>query len=96
MVELPEWAGRFTPELKKISHRFWRSPENRERYLPEWSELKSREIQRKTLFAEFEIDPEAAFNDPLNEPPLQPTLWLFIYGREVKAFKLDKEALKDV
>lgn len=96
MVELPEWAGRFTPELKKISHRFWRSPENRERYLPEWSELNSREIQRKTLFAEFEIDPEAAVNNPLNEPPLQPTLWLFIYGCEVKAFKLDKEALKDV
>jgi len=96
MVELPEWAGRFGPELKMISHRFWQTPENCRQYLPEWAGLEPREIQRKVLFAEFEIDPETVISNPLIDQALRPTLILFVYGREVKTFKLEREEFKDV
>ncbi len=95
MVELPEWAGCLSPELKTISHRFWQTPENRQRYLKEWNGLEPREIQRKVLFAEFEIDPEAAISNPLIDQPLRPTLILFVYGPEVKTFKLEREEDND-
>ncbi len=96
LVDLPDWAGQLGPELKKGSYRFWQIPENRERYLPEWSGLEPRELQRKVLFAEFEIDPEATISNPLIEQPLQRTLILFVYGRETNTFKLDWEELKNV
>lgn len=91
MVELPEWAGRFGSGLKEISRRFWQNPENRELYLPEWAGLESREIQRKVLFAEFEVNPEEVFNDPLNKEALQPCLILFVYGQETKTIILERE-----
>ncbi len=89
MVELPEWAGQFSPELKEISHRFWQKFENRERYLSEWAELEPREIQRKVLFAEFEINPVEVFSNPLADITHQRCLFLFVYGREVKTFIID-------
>jgi len=96
LVDLPDWAGQLGPELKELSYRFWRIPENRSRYLPEWLGLEPRELQRKVLFAEFEIDPEAALSNPLIAQPLQRALILFVYGREVSAFKLDREELNNV
>ncbi len=96
LVNLPEWAGRLGPELKKASYRFWQIPENRVRYLPEWIGLEPRELQRKVLFAEFEIDPETVISNPLIDQPLRPTIILFVYGRAVSLFKLDKEEFKDV
>jgi radical SAM superfamily enzyme YgiQ (UPF0313 family) len=96
MVELPSWAGRLSPELKKTSYRFWQKSENREKYLSEWAGLEPREIQRKVLFAEFEIDPKGVFGNPADQVILQPCLILFVYGREVKTFVLKEEELKDV
>lgn len=96
MVELPEWAGQLGPELKMISHRFWQTPENCKQYLPAWAGLEPREIQRKVLFAEFEVDPRAVISNPLIDQPLRSTLILFVYGREVKTFKLEREEVKDV
>lgn len=91
IVELPQWAGQFGPELKEISRRFWQKPENREIYFPEWASLESREIQRKVLFAEFEINPEKVFNNPLTEETLEPCLILFVYGQELKTIILERE-----
>lgn len=96
LVDLPDWAGQLGPELKKLSYRFWQIPENRSRYLPEWPGLGPRELQRKVLFAEFEIDPEAALNNPSIEQPFRRTIILFVYGREVATYKLDWEELKNV
>lgn len=96
LVDLPEWAGQLGPKLRKLSYRFWQIPENRRRYLAERPELKPREVQRKVLFAEFEIDPEAAVNNPSEQQPLRHTLFLFVYGREVNKYKLDWEELKNV
>ena len=96
LVDLPAWAGKLGPELKKVSYRFWQIAENRRRYLPEWPGLEPRELQRKVLFSEFEIDPEAAVNNPLIDQPPRHTLILFVYGPEVDTFKLDREELKNV
>lgn len=96
MVELPEWAGGFSPELKKISYRFWQKSENRERYLSEWAGLEPREIQRRVLFAEFDLNPQAVFEKPLAQVTFEPRLILFVYGREVKTFILEEEEMKDV
>lgn len=96
MVELPEWAGRFGPELKKTSYRFWQRNENREKYLSEWARLEPREIQRKVLFAEFDLNPQVILENPLAQVTLEPRLILFVYGREVKTFILEEEEIKDV
>lgn len=96
LVDLPEWAGQLGTELRKLSYRFWQNPENRSRYLPDWPGLEPRELQRKVLFAEFEIDPEAAIANNLIDEPLRRTLILFVYGREVSTYKLDWEELKHV
>lgn len=96
LVDLPEWAGQLGPELKKLSYRFWQNPENRSRYLPDWPGLEPRELQRKVLFTEFEIDPGAVIGEPLIDQPLRRTLILFVYGREVSTYQLDWEELKNV
>lgn len=96
MIELPGWAGQLSPELKKTSYRFWQKSENREKYLSEWTGLEPREIQRKVLFAEFEIDPEAVFGNTSDQVILQPCLILFVYGHAVKTIVLREEELKDV
>jgi radical SAM superfamily enzyme YgiQ (UPF0313 family) len=79
MVELPEWAGMNTPELKNFGYQFWFDGRNIENFVPEFQGLTVREIQRRVLFAAFEFNPaDGAFN--LQMPPvLQPQILLFIY-----------------
>ena len=83
MVELPDWAGAITPELRRFSFDFWRNPSNREQFLPELAGLEIRDIQRRVLFGEFDLDPEAtwaAIKEGVPVPELKPCIYLFVYG----------------
>lgn len=91
LVELPDWAGTITPELRSFSFEFWRDPANRERFIPELAGLAIRDIQRRVLFGKFDLDPEAAW-DAIKKgttPELKPCILLFVYsGGVARTYKV--------
>jgi radical SAM superfamily enzyme YgiQ (UPF0313 family) len=60
VVELPPWTGPVNKEVRARNYPFWQEPENRERFVPEFAGMTAREIERRTLFERFTIDPEVA------------------------------------
>lgn len=92
MVELPDWAGVNDPELKSFGFRFWKDPVNRQRYFPENPDLEPRDIQRRTLFAGFAVDPLAEGDAPEARPAATAVIYLFIYGRSgVETYQIKPE-----
>ncbi|HYH05016.1 MAG TPA: B12-binding domain-containing radical SAM protein [Bacillota bacterium] len=93
MVELPDWAGPNQPDLKNFGFRFWKDVDNRQRYFPESPDLEARDIQRRTLFASFTVEPLAEGNDgPESKLPVAERVYLFIYGQAgVKYYKIAPE-----
>ncbi|MGD8399719.1 MAG: B12-binding domain-containing radical SAM protein [Bacillota bacterium] len=79
MVELPEWAGAISSELRKFSFKFWQDPAQRRKYFAAQPELAVRDLQRRTLIVAFALDPQAVAADPLAGPVWVETTYLFIY-----------------
>ena len=77
MVELPEWSGTNSPDLKNFGYQFWLQPGNIDRYIPEFKGLTPREIGRRVLFADFEFNPMEA---DTTQPVFHPQILLFVYG----------------
>lgn len=80
MVELPEWAGTNSPELKSFGYQFWLDDGHIARYIPEFKGLTVREIQRRVLFNAFDFNPMEYTANPLLPPALRPQILLFVYG----------------
>lgn len=92
LVEIPEWAGKTNPELHHQGYRFWQTADHRERYIPEFSTLTIRDIQRRVIFEEFDCNPQAVVAAPLVEPLWQPQIILFVYQRsDVKYYFINRE-----
>lgn len=92
-VEIPSWLGNDDRSLSKPGYAFWKDPANVSRYLPDYIGHPPRDIQRQVYFARFDLDPEMPSIGP-DEGFRKETIILFIYrGKEVKTFKIDKEAL---
>ena len=76
LVELPEWAGKISSDLKELSYRFWLDNRNIDHLIPEFRELTIREIQRRVLLAEFDFNPLSLNFQTLSR---ESHLLLFIY-----------------
>ncbi len=89
MIELPEWTGVGHADLQKLGYTFWQNEANRERYIPDWDGRSIREIQRRVLFVQFEIDPLEA--DPVTAgQSAMASLYLFVYrGNAVTTHRLE-------
>ena len=86
MVELPSWAGVGLDEnLRDFSYQFWQDQTQREKYLPSLTNRPLRELQRRVLFAKFDLNPVAR-----GDFRLKPTLFLFVYeAKLISHFELD-------
>lgn len=88
VVELPDWAETINPSFRALgyahfSFEFWQDPASRERFIPELAGLAIRDIQRRVLFAGFDLDPEdtwAAVKAGVPIPEPKPCILLFVYG----------------
>jgi radical SAM superfamily enzyme YgiQ (UPF0313 family) len=92
LVEIPEWAGKTNPELHNKGYRFWQTEDHRKRYVPEFSALTVRDIQRRVIFEEFDCNPQAVVAAPLVKPLLQSQVILFVYQKSaVKRYLINQE-----
>ena len=92
MVELPDWAGSNDTGLKSFGFEFWKDPANRQRFFPDSPDLQAREIQRRTLWAHFAIDPLQVAKVAGDELVWAGAVYLFIYGKEgVKSYQIVTE-----
>jgi radical SAM superfamily enzyme YgiQ (UPF0313 family) len=92
MVELPEWAGINSAELKSFGYQFWLDGGHIDRFIPEFKGLTVREIQRRVLFATFDFDPMEYAANPQISPVLQPQILLFVYGgKKARVVSIEKK-----
>lgn len=90
VIELPEWAGDNQSGLREFGYNFWKNSENVLQYMGDCQGLAIRDIQRKVLFASFQINPEKMVNDLSGPEAVEPVIILFKYDQTgTKTYTID-------